>query len=253
MRETVLSKSFTTQSDPKPAAIRPGPGSDAHLVYEPVRAGIDRASRVGVDLRECVGGTGAADEEYDDRDQRRDQHAGNQRRSRPASPAVDLRAASAPPCRRGSVGLRVVPHRRELERRIVRQDRSFELAEVAPGFDAGLLDEQRSSFAIAVERLGLAPGAVEGEHELCTRTLAQRRFLDPVLELRNQLQMLTQRKGAVDALLGDEPALLIEPRSSDLRMTLERDVGERIAAPERRAPDRTTAAPRREAARGPPL
>ena len=114
----------------------------------------------------------------------------------------------------------------------MRQDRSFELVEVGSRFDAGVLDEQRSSFAIPIERLGLASGAVEGEHELRARTFAQRRFLDPVLQLRNQLQMLTQRKGAVDPLLADEPSFLIEPCSSDLRITLECDVGERIPAPE---------------------
>ena len=96
-----------------------------------------------------------------------------------------------------------------------------------------MLDEQRSSFAIALERLGLASGAVQGEHELRARALAQRRFLDPVLELRDQLQMLAEREGAVDPLLADEPALLIEPCGSDLRLTFERDIGERIAAPER--------------------
>ena len=44
--------------------------------------------------------------------------------------------------------------------------------------------------------------------------------------------MLTERERGVDPLLADEPAFLIEPWRRDLRVTLERDVGERIAAPE---------------------
>ena len=46
--------------------------------------------------------------------------------------------------------------------------------------------------------------------------------------------MLAEREGAVDPLLADEAALLIEPRGRrDARVTFERDIGERIAAPER--------------------
>ena len=64
--------------------------------------------------------------------------------------------------------------------------------------------------------------------------------LDPVLELRDQLQMLAEREGAVDPLLADEPALLIEPRGSDLRLDLR--ARRRRAHPRARgrAPDRTT-------------
>ena len=55
----------------------------------------------------------------------------------------------------------------------------------------------------------------------------------PALELRDQLQMLAQRERAVDPLLADERALLIEPCGSDLRVTFQRDIGERVPAPER--------------------
>ena len=44
--------------------------------------------------------------------------------------------------------------------------------------------------------------------------------------------MLTERERGVDPLLADEPAFLIEPCGGDQRVTLERDIGERIAAPE---------------------
>ena len=103
MRETVLSKSFTTQSDPKPAAIRPGPAPTRTWSTSRLRAGIDRSRRVGVDLCECVGGTGAADQEHESRDRGREQHARNH-----AARVQRRRRDRRPLRRRGSVGLRVV-------------------------------------------------------------------------------------------------------------------------------------------------
>ena len=208
---------------------------------------IDRARRVGVDRGECVGGTGATYREYENPDRRRQQ---------------DARCHQSPPAPareddhwRGSLGTHAIAHW-SVERRILRQDRSLELAELAARLDAGVLDEQRSTLAIAVERLGLAPGAVQGEHELRARALAQRRFLDPVLQLRDQLLMPAERERAVDPLLVDEPALVIEPCGSGQRLTFERDIGERIAAPERERlivrPQRVRVAGRRRPPHAPP-
>ena len=63
-----------------------------------------------------------------------------------------------------SVNLRV--SWREIEFGIVPEDGSFELSELGPQLDPGALDQERSAFAIALERLELASGAVQGEHGL---------------------------------------------------------------------------------------
>ena len=109
---------------------------------------------------------------------------------------------------------------------------SFELAELSPRLDTRVLDEQRTPFAIALECLGLTSRAVEREHELRTRAFPQRLLADAPFELRDQLSMLAERERAIDSLLGRRAGVLLESCGGDLRVTLERDICERVAAPE---------------------
>ena len=114
------------------------------------------------------------------------------------------------------------------------------------GLDSCPLDEQRSSFAVALERVRLAPGAVEREHELGARALAQRLVANPLLELGDQLAVTAQRERAVDALLGDDEAILVEAGGVDLRVALDFRACEGIAAPERERSVVGVAVPRRD-------
>ena len=78
------------------------------------------------------------------------------------------------------------------------QDRSFELSQLASGLHACLIDEQRPPLAIALERVGLTSCAVEGEHELRARALTERRLLDSMLQLRDQLRVAAECERTVD-------------------------------------------------------
>ena len=134
-----------------------------HLSHEPVVARIDRSRRVGVDAGQRARGIGVAGRERERHDGgRQQQGARSQRPARRAAPRV-------PAARR----LPGVEYRwRELECGVVLQDRPLEPPQLGPGLDARSLDEQRPSFAVALERVGLPSGAVEREHELRARALA---------------------------------------------------------------------------------
>lgn len=54
-----------------------------------------------------------------------------------------------------------------------------------------------------------------------------------MLELGHESDVQPERQRALDTLLADEPALLIEACCGDLRLALEPDVAERVSPPER--------------------
>ena len=131
-------------------------------------------------------------------------------------------------------------HRRPRERRLLEeqrlvlaQDRGLELAELGAGVDAELLDERLARGAVGGERVGLAARAVEREHELRARALAQRLGGDQRLELGDELGVAPEREIRLDPLLERDGAQLLEPRDLGLGERLVEEVGERRAAPER--------------------
>ncbi len=95
-----------------------------------------------------------------------------------------------------------------------------------------MIDEQRAPVPVALESVDLAAGPVEREHQLRARALAQRLVADAPLELGEQFLMPAQGERAVDAPLGDLPALLVEAGSVDLRCALELRARQGIASPE---------------------
>ena len=116
---------------------------------------------------------------------------------------------------------------------VLAEDRGLELAELRAGIDAELLDEGLACSAVGSERIRLAAGAVEREHELRARALAQRLGLDERLELGDELGVTAQCEVGVDALLDDDGSQLLEARDLRLRERLVDEVGERRPAPER--------------------
>jgi hypothetical protein len=81
------------------------------------------------------------------------------------------------------------------------EDRLFESLDHGPGFDAEFLDEQAPSFPVDVERLGLASGAVEREHELCAERLPIRMLPGERLELADEFCSAAEGEVGVDASL----------------------------------------------------
>ena len=93
---------------------------------------------------------------------------------------------------------------------------------------------------VRVERVGLAAGAVEGEHELRARALAQRVAGHERLEFGHQLAVPAELEVRLDPVLQCRRAHALQPRDLRLGEGLEGEVGQRRAAPlrERRAQTR---------------
>ena len=112
-------------------------------------------------------------------------------RRAPRSPARARRAASAARAgcaarRRGRVG----------ERRVLAQDRRLQLAQRGARLEPELLDQQLAPGAVDVERLGLAAGAVEREHQQAARALAQRLGGHQLLQVGQRLRVAAALAGA---------------------------------------------------------
>ena len=122
----------------------------------------------------------------------------------------------------------------ELELGILAQDRPLERLERRARVDPELVDERPPSFLVAIERLGLPPGAVERAHQLATRSLAQRISREQLLELADQLGRSSELEVGLDPLLEHGEPQLLEPGDRALGERLEGEVRERRAAPERK-------------------
>ena len=75
---------------------------------------------------------------------------------------------------RRAPGDRVVARRRRGEGRILREHPGLQLAKLAARLQPELLDAVPASLAVSLERVGPAPAAVQGEHQLAAQPLAQR-------------------------------------------------------------------------------
>ena len=148
---------------------------------------VDRSERVG---RHTDGARARASQRYRDSDER-----GEQERS----PGGDQHAA-APACGDRGLPLSGIAGRR-LQRRVLGQDGSFELLQLAAGLEAKLLDQPTPRDAIALQRVGLAPRSVQREHQLSDEPLAHGMLVHEPFQLPDQPPVLAQRKLRVDPLL----------------------------------------------------
>ena len=115
------------------------------------------------------------------------------------------------------------------------EDLPLEALEALARLEPELFRERAAALLVRPQGLGLPAGAVEGEHELPARPLAQRLLRDERLQLRDELVVSPQLEVGLDALLlGREPQLL-EAGDLGLREVLVPELGERRAAPERQS------------------
>ena len=118
------------------------------------------------------------------------------------------------------------------ELRVVLQDPALECSQLRRRLETQLV-QGGTGVAVSGKRVGLAAGAVQGEHPLCLEALAVRVGGDEHVELADERRMEPPFEVSVDTgLEGGQPALL-EPRRLDLGKRLVGDVGERRATPER--------------------
>ena len=130
--------------------------------------------------------------------------------------------------------LRRLQHRQR-ERRVLRQDRSLQLPQPLARLDAELLDQLAAGLLVGLQRVGLAVGAIQGEHQLRAQALAERVLGDQRLELSDHLGVPAERQPRVDLQLQGRRAQVGEARDVALGERLVGEIGERLAAPEREA------------------
>jgi hypothetical protein len=106
-------------------------------------------------------------------------------------------------------------------------------AQLRTRLDAELIDQQPPAGREDVERLGLAAGAVQREHQLPTQALAQRVLGDQRLELRGDLAVTAQSQPRLHVVLEGGDPLLLQAPDRLLGPRLVAQVGERRAAPQR--------------------
>ena len=125
------------------------------------------------------------------------------------------------------------PHRRDVQLRILREDRAFELPQRRSRLDPERLDERLPRRPEGRQGLGLPARAVEGEHEPAEQVLRQWVLGDQALELADELAVAAESEISVDAILERGEVKLPKPTDLVLRPRLVRELDERRAAPER--------------------
>jgi hypothetical protein len=113
------------------------------------------------------------------------------------------------------------------------QDAALELLELLARLDAQLVDERPARILVRLEGLGLAPRAVEREHQLGAQPLSKRMVADQRFELADHLRVVAERQLGLDALLDGRQAQLLEAGDLALGEGLIREIGERGTTPER--------------------
>ena len=119
-----------------------------------------------------------------------------------------------------------------LEGRIVNEDRPFESLEGLARLEPELFVQHASRILVRRQSLSLPVRAVQGEHELAPKPLAEGVRTDQRLELADQPLVAARSEISVDALLDSRHASLFETRDLGLCERIEGEVRECRAAPE---------------------
>ena len=89
----------------------------------------------------------------------------------------------------------------EGQRRVLGEDRRLQPAQLGPGFEAELLDQQAATLLEHPQRIRLAPGAVQRQHQQPTQPLPQRMGRDELLELDDGALVPAQLELEIEPLL----------------------------------------------------
>jgi hypothetical protein len=121
----------------------------------------------------------------------------------------------------------------EVEFGVVHEDRLFEPLERRARFDPELVDERAARRLVGLERFRLTTRAVEREHHMAAKALAQRMQRDQLFELADELGMAALREVGFDALFERRESEFFEARDLGLGERLVRELRQRRPAPER--------------------
>jgi hypothetical protein len=119
-----------------------------------------------------------------------------------AAQLVELRLATDKDSSFGvAIAVRLCRGGDEVERGVLGQDRLLELPKLAARLDPEFLGQRAPCVSIYLERLGLSPRSVEGEHELRSRSFAQRLLGHQLLEFADHLCVAPAFQVSLDAVL----------------------------------------------------
>jgi hypothetical protein len=138
--------------------------------------------------------------------------------------------------RRGSRSFelaREIQGRGAIEGGILMQNGLVHRAKLRSGLDADLVRERLACLAVGLERLGLAPAAVERKHQLAAQPLTERVTRDECFELPDEVRVAAEREPRVEPHLEGGDGQLVEPRSLEPGKLLLVEVCERRTVPER--------------------
>jgi hypothetical protein len=99
-----------------------------------------------------------------------------------------------------------------------------------------LLHEYLAAASVAGEGIGLAPGAVEREHQLAAQSIPERMCRDQQLELCQHLAVVAELEVRRDALLDALQSQLVQPVCRLACEGLDGQVGERWPSPQGKRP-----------------
>ena len=114
------------------------------------------------------------------------------------------------------------------------QDRLLQGLELRARLDAELVDERQPRPPVGLERVRLTAGAIERQHQVLAERLPVRMLLDERLEHRHERDMAPERQLDEDQILLHRQPQLVEVGDGRLRGTVELELGEAVATPERK-------------------
>ena len=116
---------------------------------------------------------------------------------------------------------------------LLAEDGALERSQLLARMETEAFGEERACAVVRRERLDLAPGVVEREHELAPQAFAERLLGDETLQLGDERSVTAEREIRIDSRLeGDEPKL-VQPTSLLLDDATVANVRERRAVPQR--------------------
>ena len=123
--------------------------------------------------------------------------------------------------------------RRELERRILCQHRGLEPLQLRARLEPQVVHQHAPGAAERVERVGLAAGAVQRQHQVCVQLLAIRVLGDQRLELGDRSGVLAEREVQLQPVLERGEPHAVETGALRRGAPEQLDVGQRRAAEQR--------------------
>ena len=116
------------------------------------------------------------------------------------------------------------------------EDLPFKLGEEGAGLETKLVTQDLPTAPVHLERVCVAAGAVERDHQLAAELFAQRVFGDALLELGHELGMVAELELRLDPLFGGGEAELLQAGDLELGPVLVLELLERPSAPQRQRP-----------------